>query len=259
MIGIIYKVTNDLNNKVYIGQTIYLLENRWEWHLNKALSYKDNSKFHKAIRELGSSHFTIKEITRVDKKILDDTEIFYIEKYDSFFNGYNSTLGGGGKRSYIYTDKFIVKDIVESYRDKGISSNKIAAKYKVDKQTIIRVLRLYKIPINERNFNPGESERTSIIEAYKKGTTLSKLSKKYGVARPTIKRFLELNNVQINTKNYILRDIDKCREIAEDYRDHNVNMQYTMHKYKICFSTLKTILRKFNIPIKNTNGKLKTV
>ena len=51
MIGIIYKVTNDLNNKVYIGQTIYLLENRWEWHLNKALSYKDNRKCHKAIRE----------------------------------------------------------------------------------------------------------------------------------------------------------------------------------------------------------------
>ena len=30
MIGIIYKVTNNINNLVYIGQTIYLLENRWE-------------------------------------------------------------------------------------------------------------------------------------------------------------------------------------------------------------------------------------
>ena len=33
----------------------------------------------------------------------------------------------------------------------------------------------------------------------------------------------------------ILRDINKCKEIAEDYKTHNVNMQYTMHKYGICF------------------------
>lgn len=32
MIGIIYKITNDVNNKVYIGQTTSLIENRWENH-----------------------------------------------------------------------------------------------------------------------------------------------------------------------------------------------------------------------------------
>lgn len=57
----------------------------------------------------------------------------------------------------------------------------------------------------------------------------------------------------------VLRDINKCREIAEDYRMHNVNMQFTMAKYGICFVTLKKILKMFNVPIKNTNGKLKTV
>ena len=57
----------------------------------------------------------------------------------------------------------------------------------------------------------------------------------------------------------ILRDINKCKEVAEDYKTHNVNMQFTMAKYGICFQTLKTILKRCNVPIKNTNGKLKTV
>ena len=57
----------------------------------------------------------------------------------------------------------------------------------------------------------------------------------------------------------ILRDINKCKEIAEDYKTHNVNMQFTMAKYGICFQTLKTILKRFNVPVKNTNCKLKTV
>lgn len=258
MIGIIYKVTNDLNDKVYIGQTVYLLENRWEWHIKKASNPKDNSKFHRALRELGASHFKIEEITRVDKKVLDDTEIHYINKYDTFFNGYNSTLGGGGKRAYIYTDKAIVEDIINLY-NRGVSSNRIGAKYKVCKSTIVRVLRLYKIKVEPKRFNLSEKETEILISLYKNGHTLSNLSRIYKVAGSTIKRFLEIHNIPITTKNYILRDLNKCREIAEDYKSHNVNMQYTMHKYGICFATLKTILKRFNIPIKNTNGKLKTV
>ena len=37
------------------------------------------------------------------------------------------------------------------------------------------------------------------------------------------------------------------------------DLNNTMHKYGICFSTLKKILKMFDVPIKNTNGKLKTV
>lgn len=40
MIGIIYKVTNDLNNNVYIGQTVYLLENfllKYKWKIKDSI------------------------------------------------------------------------------------------------------------------------------------------------------------------------------------------------------------------------------
>ena len=258
MIGIIYKVTNDLNDKVYIGQTMYLLENRWEWHINKANNPNDNCKFHKALRELGIQHFKIEELIRVDKSMLDNYEIDYIKQYNSYLNGYNSTFGGGGKRSYIYSNQKIIQDIITLY-NKGFSSNKIAAKYKVDKGTILKLLKFYNVEIDDRFFHPDALESNIIIQKYLKGEGLNKIGRSYGVSSSTIKRFLQNHNIPISPKNYILRDREKCRLIALDYKEHNVNMQYTMHKYNICFSTLKTILNMFQIPVKNTNGKLKTV
>ena len=261
MIGIIYKVTNDINDLVYIGQTMYLLENRWEWHINKSNNIKDNCKFHKALRELGYEHFKIEEIERVSTTILDEREIYWIKYYDSYFNGYNSTLGGnGGKKLPIYTDKQAIDRIIDLYVNKHISTNKIALEYKIDKATVARILKLNNIQLRDRfQFQPTEETKNIIINAYINGTSLSKLSRQYNTTTSTIRRFLVKNNITITTKNMILRDINKCKERAEDYKTHNVNMQFTMAKYGICFQTLKTILKRFNVPIKNTNGKLKTV
>ena len=151
MIGIIYKVTNDINDLVYIGQTMYLLENRWEWHINKSNNIKDNCKFHKALRELGYKHFKIEEIERVSTTILDEREIYWIKYYDSYFNGYNSTLGGnGGKKLPIYTDKQAIDRIIDLYVNKHISTNKIALEYKIDKATVARILKLNNIQLRDR-------------------------------------------------------------------------------------------------------------
>ena len=261
MIGIIYKVTNDINDLVYIGQTMYLLENRWEWHINKSNNIKDNCKFHNAFRELGYKHFKIEEIERVSTTILDEREIQWIKYYNSYFNGYNSTLGGnGGKKLPIYTDKQAIDRIIDLYVNKHISTNKIALEYKIDKATVARILKINNIQLRDRfQFQPTEETKNIIINAYINGTSLSKLSRQYNTTTSTIRRFLVKNNITITTKNMILRDINKCKEIAEDYKTHNVNMQFTMTKYGICFQTLKTILKRFNVPIKNTNGKLKTV
>ena len=49
MKGIIYKITNKVNNKSYIGQTRYSLEFRWRQHQHK----KDNTYFHNAIKKYG--------------------------------------------------------------------------------------------------------------------------------------------------------------------------------------------------------------
>jgi group I intron endonuclease len=94
---IVYKVTNIINNKIYIGVSKFDIDKRkWE-HLNKS----DNSSdfvFHKAIRKYGVENFNwevIDEASSVEE--LKQKEIFYIKDYNSFYktgHGYNMTHGG---------------------------------------------------------------------------------------------------------------------------------------------------------------------
>jgi len=88
--GVIYKVTNILNNKVYIGQTIQILKRRKQHHYSDAYRNIDNYHFHNALRKYNEGDF-IWEILEdnVAKNILNDKETYYINKYNSVKLGYN--------------------------------------------------------------------------------------------------------------------------------------------------------------------------
>lgn len=85
MKGIIYKYTNKLNNRVYIGQTI-------NEKLRKESHFKSgaNCKFHRAIHYYGWMNFEYEVIEVVDKSKLSERELYWINYYDSVNNGYNS-------------------------------------------------------------------------------------------------------------------------------------------------------------------------
>jgi group I intron endonuclease len=93
--GIIYRITNLLENKVYIGQTRTLLRIRWQNH-------KDSSKYSptyigRVIAKCGSESFKIEEIdTAFSQEELDYMEKYWIKFYDSInrSKGYNLTSGG---------------------------------------------------------------------------------------------------------------------------------------------------------------------
>lgn len=94
---IIYKATNTLNHKVYIGLTSFTLERRMNAHYWQARSSNKNYHFYNAIRKYGWEAFKWEVIDKADSyEDLLALEIKYIAEYESFNNGYNSTLGGEG-------------------------------------------------------------------------------------------------------------------------------------------------------------------
>ena len=91
---IIYKVTNLINGKIYIGQTKHSLEHRKQRHLQRARNGANNHLY-QAIRKYGESNFKWEVIhTTDDKDELNFLETYYIGMYDSIKNGYNMVDGG---------------------------------------------------------------------------------------------------------------------------------------------------------------------
>lgn len=86
---VIYKITNKLNNQCYIGKTQRSFTLRWWEHLKSRET--SDAKFHKALSEVSLENwkFEIEEVVK-DINTLSEREGYYIKKYNSIDNGYNT-------------------------------------------------------------------------------------------------------------------------------------------------------------------------
>lgn len=91
----VYKITNQINGKVYIGITTQDIKQRWSEHISRFKLGERDHKLYQAMRKHRIENFNIELICEVNNAAeLADLEIQYIEKHDSFNNGYNMTCGG---------------------------------------------------------------------------------------------------------------------------------------------------------------------
>ncbi len=115
--GIIYKITNEVNGKVYIGQTTKKngFKGRYPRKgsgIERVLAYLETAKkydignwnkhLHNSIKKYGIDRFKVSEVIDVafSREELNIKENFWINYYDSFKNGYNRNLGGDGSSGY---------------------------------------------------------------------------------------------------------------------------------------------------------------
>ena len=95
--AIIYKITNKVDNKCYIGFTTKTLEFRWTKHVKDA-ERGSELFFHRAIRKYGPESFYKEILTESDNEefLLNIMESQYIAMYKSNNSdyGYNMTSGG---------------------------------------------------------------------------------------------------------------------------------------------------------------------
>jgi hypothetical protein len=143
MIGI-YKITNKINGKSYIGQSVDI-QQRWNAHKSKSKSIElggDNYAIHCAIRKYGVENFTFEVIEQTTQQELNSREKYWIKYYDTYYNGYNSTLGGDSGCLYDY------QSIIDLW-DKGYQCNKIETILGCSDQVITRALHSYDISEEE--------------------------------------------------------------------------------------------------------------
>lgn len=90
----IYRIVNDINDKIYIGKTQFSIEKRFRQHCKDSQRQQCSKRpLYNAMKKYGIQHFSIELIEETNNP--EEREKFWIKQYNSYKNGYNATLGGG--------------------------------------------------------------------------------------------------------------------------------------------------------------------
>ena len=217
-LGKIYIISNTINNKVYIGQTIQTLKKRFNGHC--CYSKSDRSEYmyiKRAIHKYGRENFTIKLLEECPIENLNEREIYWIKQYDSYNNGYNLTLGGQNSNYFnlhrledtVDIEKF--KQYILEFKPLAIE---VASHFGICKCSVYNLLKRINDPnlvLNSYNPRKGKDvndiDKDLLISLYKDGWSIRDLVKKFHIVKSKISRFLKSNNIKIRrgTKGYVRR------------------------------------------------------
>lgn len=119
----IYKITNDINGKIYIGKKKGSIENRLKRHITDAKNGL-NCHISKAILLYGEEHFHIELIEEVSTyEEMGEREQYWIAFYNSRIEGYNETDGGDGGNTYINKTSEEMEEIKQKIRETKLGDN----------------------------------------------------------------------------------------------------------------------------------------
>lgn len=138
----IYKITNLLNNKCYVGQSRNIYR-RWQSHRYANDSYP----LHAAMKKYGAKNFSFEILEECDTDELNEKESYYIQKFQP---EYNCDGGGNARRVPQKLDSKKVNQIIQAIKD-GYSHRAIAKEFDISKDTV-------------RDINVGRTWRQDNIE-----------------------------------------------------------------------------------------------
>lgn len=192
----IYMITNLINNKKYIGKTTTNIQKRFREHINDSKKRnKEKRPLYNAINKYGAHCFEICEIEQCSINNLSEREIFWINYYNTYKNGYNATFGGDGKH---YIDN---KKVLKAYKKTGnISEVHRICGY--DKGTISKILKNNMIIIK----TPGEVLSKKVSQYDLNGNFIK-----------TYKSYKEAEKAMGNTQRHIADVANGKRKTAYGY------------------------------------------
>lgn len=190
MKGKIYKITNKLNGKIYIGQTIKSLEERFQKYCC-GTSAKD-------IRKYGKDNFTIELIEEVETDKLNEREVYWISFYDSYNKGYNCTPGGQngatGKCSLSWTEE---NEVIEA-KYLGFSIKEIGEAYNIDRSTVHNIFKRHNLRMpNKRNLE-DRINKDAFIQFLSTNPTCKEVESKFKICRCSVFNYLKKHHIEYN-------------------------------------------------------------
>lgn len=154
----IYKITNLINGKIYIGKTLDTIEKRWKDHKSDSVRPRcEKRPLYSAMNKYGIENFIIEEVEECSEKELSEREKYWIEFYHSFHDGYNATTGGDGKQ---YADY----DLIYKLFQEGKTCKEIKQITNYDGKTIQRALELNGVDEQTRKERERDSFRKKVAK-----------------------------------------------------------------------------------------------
>ena len=186
----IYKITNLINGKLYIGKTSNSIQERWREHISDSQRERcEKRPLYDAFNKYGISNFQIEQIEEIENdEIACQREIYWIDKLRTYVgfedcNGYNATLGGDSKRYYDY------KELANAYLELGLIK-KVVEKYDCDPETV-------KAACKENNIEINSYPRQRKIKRISKDGTIKEYNSINDAAKDIPNKSLKLANDNI--------------------------------------------------------------
>jgi len=221
--GLIYKVTNLLNNKLYIGQTVRSLECRKYSHEYKAKSNPEQP-LHYAIRKYGIDNFKWETLCYCENQYyLDEKEKYYINLCECIKEGYNCRNGGGNNSNSIEVRYKISNSLKGRKRDREI------------------VEKISKANLGKKR---TEEQRKRISDAHKGIKIPPKALEAFKVARGNKEiETLRRNKIKLFQKNRSKKlKINDVLEIRKMYKTGKYTQKKLANIFNVCQHTIWAII-----------------
>lgn len=143
----IYKIQNNINQKIYVGQSVNI-ETRWKQHICCSET-ESQYPIHRALRKYGIENFSFSVLEECKMSELNNKEIEWISKLNSYEEGYNCTRGGEGQLKINY------KQILELWNN-GLGAKEISKITNIKNNHLTFILHSFEISkeeIKERSKN----------------------------------------------------------------------------------------------------------
>ena len=283
----IYKITNLINNKVYIGQTKDLRK-RWKEHCDCASDRRRTNYLYNAMRKYGIDNFKM-EVIEGPTPDYNEREKYWISYYNSFLDknkGYNMTLGGedppilsGDESSATIYNEKTINQIQFALINNKLSYDEISKKFEISKEYLSMINR----GISRKNdelyyplrYNGNERKSSKIVLDITNSLlyttkSIEQLSREYKIGANFIYDVNEgLHSQCVDCIKYPIRN-PFCRfsnylldSIYNDLLDNKLKFSDIEKKYAISKSSLNRINQgkiysrnNFSYPLRPSNSRV---